>query len=191
MTNQAAPQTDAVYGSFLASAAEDALAINVASRVVSLSADVSAANPPQRYAGIIRNVEHLVPCRDGTVAVSRDPLLFAIDFPCDYCRSTDPNLGFRVVRIMSELVHPNHRAGTLCLGERFQPATRLRAIIYRLYLLVCGRSFATQSPLDASAAAYYLAHGEQVAALVAEPLWRPECGVRVVRESVASAEEQA
>jgi len=180
---------DAVYASFLCAAAEDALAINAASKVVELSADANSGTPPSRYAGVVRNVEHLVPRGDGTIVVSCDPLLFAIDFPADYCRSVDANLGFRVVRILSELTHPNHRSATLCLGERFEPATRLRAIVYRLYLLISGRSFATESPLDAAAAAYYLAHPEQVARLQAAPLWRRESAARVVAGGAVATPE--
>lgn len=161
---------------FLGTAAADAARLNEGSDVVSLVPRPAGTTPPRLYDGIFRDVEHLVRSADGTVHASTSLVAFTIEFPLDYLKSTDKTLQFRVARIHSPLLHPNCRAGILCLGRDFRPGTRLRGVVHEVYAIVCGRNFAAQDALDPWAAEYYLAHLDQVGALRSRPLLRQPIG---------------
>jgi len=163
---------DPVYDAFLGTLAEDISEVNAASDILHLAPYGDAEPKPHVYAGWLRDVEHLVPNGDGTASVSADPVAISLRFPPGYCRSTDPNLQFRVAEIHSPLLHPNVRGLTVCLGPHFRPGTRVRPLVQQLYGIVCGRIRATDHAFDAEACRYYLHHLDQVLALRARPLWR-------------------
>jgi len=163
---------DFVFNSFLETAAADAAELNRESDILALVPRSAGSTPPRLYDGILRDVEHLERVADGTVAVSTSLVGFTIEFPPDYCRSTDPRLQFRVARVHSPLLHPNCKGGILCLGSDFRPGTRLRGLVQEVYEVVCGRNFAAQDALDRWAAEYYLAHLDQVRGLRTRPLLR-------------------
>jgi hypothetical protein len=127
---------------------------------------------PNVYDGMFLGIEHLVHAHDGTVAVSAEPIVFSISFPPDYLVSTDATLLYRVVSVRSDLLHPNRAGSVLCVGRSFRPGTRLRTLVHQLHAVFSCQNFATESPLDAAASRYYIAHGDQIRALRARPLWR-------------------
>ena len=170
--------TDSVFNAFLESAAADAAALNRGSDVLALLPRSAGSPPPRLYDGILRDVEHLERVADGTVQVSASLVGFTIEFPPDYCRSTDVRLQYRVARVHAPLLHPNCKGGILCLGSDFRPGTRLRGVMQEVYAIVCGRNFAAQDALDPWAAEYYLAHLDQVRALRSRPLLRRPIGKR-------------
>jgi hypothetical protein len=181
--------TDRVLNSFLGTAAADAAELNRGSDVLSLVPRSAGSTPPRLYDGIFRDVEHLERSADGTVHASTSLVAFTIEFPLDYLKSTDPTLQFRVARVHSPLLHPNCRAGILCLGRDFRPGTRLRGVVHEVYAIVCGRNFAAQSAFDPWAAEYYLAHLDQVRSLRSRPLLRRPIGKRRSSDGGASSEE--
>jgi hypothetical protein len=168
--------TGSVLNAFLETAAADAAELDQGSDVLSLRPRSAGSTPPRIYDGILHEVEHLERVADGTVQASESLVAFTIEFPLDYCRSTDPLLQFRVARIHTPLLHPNCRGGILCLGSDFRPGTRLRGVMHEVYAIVCGRNFAAQSAMDPWAAEYYLAHLDQVRALRSRPLLRRQIG---------------
>jgi hypothetical protein len=117
---------------------------------------------------------------------------FTIHFPPDYCRSTDPNLQFRVVRIHCPLLHPNVKGGVVCLGPHFRPGTRVRPLVQQIYGIISGRIFATDHAFDAEACKYYLLHLGQVRTLRTRPLWRRSVvgHARVVSAAAHSTESR-
>jgi hypothetical protein len=165
--------SDFAYDGFLETSAEDAQEVNAASDTVQVVGRPRPGALPHTYDSVLRDVEHLEWVGDGTVRVSSDPLSFVISFPFDYCRSTDPQLQFRVARFTTPLLHPNcQRSGIICQGSGFRPGTRLRPLIQEVYTIACGRNCRTDHAFDPAAAEYYLAHLDQVRALRARPLWR-------------------
>lgn len=182
---------ETVLNAFLETAAADAAELNRDSDVLSLLARSAGTTPPRLYDGIFREVEHLERTADGTVQASKSLVAFTIEFPGDYCRSIDPQLQFRVARVLTPLLHPNCKAGILCLGSDFRPGTRLRGVVHEVYSIVCGRNFAAQSALDPWAAEYYLAHLDQVRALRSRPLLRRPIGKQRPSNRDASVVEGA
>jgi len=142
---------------------------------------------PFAYEAVFSDIEHLVRSADGTVRVSSDPVACTIRFPEDYLHATDRSLIYRVVRMSSPIFHPNVHSGAgtadstggLCLGTGFRPGTRLRALVFQLHRIIASRSFATESPLDLSAAEYYVAHTDQIRGLKARPLWRARLATNI------------
>jgi hypothetical protein len=183
--------TSFVLDAFLETAAVDAAELDEASDVLSLLPRSAGSTPPRIYDGVLREVEHLERVADGTVQVSASLVAFTIEFPIDYCRSTDPLLQFRVARVHTPILHPNCQGGILCLGSDFRPGTRLRGVVHEVYAIVCGRNFAAQSALDPWAAEYYLAHLDQVRALRSRPLLRRQIGKRRSSDRDASIVEEA
>jgi len=163
---------DAVYEAFLDTAAEDAQAVDAASDILTLVASPLEGTPPCTYEGWLDDVEHLERGADGLPQVSAAKVGFTIHFPSDYCRSTDPNLQFRVARLHFPLFHPNSKGGVVCLGPHFRPGTRVRPLVQQLYGIIAARVFATDHAFDADACTYYLRHLDQIAAFRARPLWR-------------------
>jgi hypothetical protein len=164
--------TDVVYTAFLETVAEDVAACNAASDILRLTVDPGSGVPPHSYAGVLAEVEHLRGSGDGTVRVSAEPVEFQIQFPADYCRSTDTALQFRVASVRVPLFHPNVKGSIVCLGKHFAPGTRVRPLVEQIYRIVAGRVRATDSAFDLDACRYYLSHAEQLHAMRARPLWR-------------------
>jgi hypothetical protein len=178
---------------FLSAAAAECLEIQRDADALSMVPRPRAGGAPDVYDGLFRDVEHLVLAPDGTVAVAADAVVFTITFPADYLHSGDHTLLYRVARLHSPLFHPNVGGGGafICLGTSFRPGTRLRTLVHQLYGIVGCQNFATDSPLDAEAAAYYLAHLDAVRALRARPLWRRRIARNVVRSGAEPLERGA
>ena len=164
--------SDPVYEAFLDVVAADAADCCNGSDILTLTPRVCTDRPPCVYDAELRDVEHLARVVDGTVRVSSDVVVFTVQFPTDYCRSTDASLQFRVVSVSVPLFHPNVRGSLVCLGPRFRPGTRLRPLLEQIYRIVSGRVRATEHAFEAEACWYYLRNLDQVRALRARPLWR-------------------
>ncbi len=91
---------------------------------------------PKYYIVAFEGIEHLTKGTDGTVHKSMEPLIIEICLPRDYLRSVDPNLGIRVVGIVSPIFHPNIFAPAMCLGTAFQAGTPVHEILRMVYELV-------------------------------------------------------
>jgi len=174
---------------FLKTALADQVLITRESDTVRLIGRPRSGALPNVYDGVCEGVEHLVSAGDGTVSVSSEPICFSVTFPADYLASTDATLLYRVVRVHSPLYHPNHLAGSgvICLGRAFRAGTRLRALVYQLYSILGCQNFASDSPLDTAASAYYVAHAEQIRALRARPLWRSRVSTVIARDSTSGS----
>jgi len=180
---------DPVYTAFLETAAEDVAACLADSDILVLQARPGAAGPADTYDGGLTDVEHLERAADGTARVSSAPVGFTVHFPADYCRSTDPNLHFRVAFVRTPVWHPNVRGAVLCLSRYFRPGTRVRPLIEQIFGIVSGRIFAADHAFDGEAARYYLAHLEQVRALRARSLWRRPVAGKARLEHMAAPPE--
>lgn len=165
--------SDPVRNAFLETVAVDAAGVNEGSDVVAVAPRPASGSPPSIYDGVFRDVEHFERAPDGSVVLSAEPLQFSLSFVSDYLRSTDPGLQFRVARVYARLVHPNVSvSGLVCLGDGFRPGTALRPLLYHIYLMFSGRTFATDHAFDGGAQSYFLSHLDAVKALRARPLWR-------------------
>ena len=163
---------DHVIRAFRKRVSEDAARIRDESGIVRLVADPMTGDPPGRYHGLLSGVEHFERGRDGALRVSGLPLPFSLDFPDDYCSCTDGSLQLRVASVHGPIAHPNlGPEGSVCLGPRFSPGTRLRPLLEHLYRICSGRVFASDSPWDPHAASFFRRHPDRVRALRAESLW--------------------
>jgi len=89
--------------------------------------------PPRAYLCRFEGLEHLVKDEYGIVSRSMDTLFAEIRIPNDYLRTTDPNLGMRVVGIGSPIFHPNVRTPLICLGSAFRGGTCIHEIVRMVY----------------------------------------------------------
>ncbi len=182
---------DPVIRAFRKRVSEDAARIREESAVVRLVADPMSGDPPGRYHGLLSGVEHFERGPEGALRVSGLPLPFSLDFPDDYCSCTDGSLQLRVARVHASIAHPNlGPGGSVCLGPRFSPGTRLRPLLEHLHRICSGRVFASDSPWDPHAAEFFRRHPDRVRALRAEPLWQRPVAARV-RVAAARREEGA
>jgi hypothetical protein len=173
-----------VLQAFLTSAARDAERAASESDVLRIAADPNSGTPPSEYRVLLLSVEHFERDRDGSVRLTDAPVPFSISFPRDYLSSADPMLPYRVVRVHSPLVHPNHRGGVLCLTGGVKPGTRLRSLVEIVYGVVGGKIFATDDALDRDAAVFYLREIDRVRALRSPPLWRRRVAASVRVETI-------
>jgi hypothetical protein len=172
-----------VLEAFLTSVARDAERAASESDVLRIVADRSSGTPPSEYRALLLSVEHFERDRDGSVRLTDASVPFSISFPRDYLSSADPTLPYRVVRVYSPLVHPNHRGGVICLGG-MKPGTRLRTLIETVHGVVQGRIFATDDPFDRDAADFFVRNVDQVRALRSPPLWRRRIAASVRVETI-------
>jgi hypothetical protein len=180
--------SDPVLRSFLLGAREDARFVNRESDVMRLLAEPRSGDPPSRYHGLLARVEHLRRA-GGAVVVSREPIAFEIEFPDGYLRSANPQLQFEVVQLHAPVFHPNVGGGIVCLGPRFQPGTRLRALVEQLYAILSARAYAADHAFCPDARDHYRRHADQIAQLRASPLWRRPAAARVRVAGIGLAAE--
>lgn len=176
--------TAPVLEAFLTSAARDAERAASESDVLRIVADPSSGTPPSEYRALLLSVEHFERDRDGSVRLTAASVPFSISFPRDYLSSADPTLPYRVVRVHSPLVHPNHRGGVLCLGGGFKPGTRLRSLFEVVHGIIQGRILAIDDALDREAADFFVKHIDEVRALRSPPLWRRGIAASVRVETI-------
>jgi molybdopterin/thiamine biosynthesis adenylyltransferase len=155
------------------------------SDVAQLIVDPFRGDPPRVFHGVLRQVEHFERQTDGTARRRSTPIFFSIELPEDYCSCLDGSLQLRVARVHVPLFHPNVSAsGIVCLGPRFQPSTRARALLEHLYAISASRGFASQSPWDRETGTFYRDHAEEVRKLRAPPLWRSPVAARARVEAL-------
>jgi hypothetical protein len=175
---------DSVLAGFLESAATDADQARQKSDCLTLEPDPAAGSPPHTYRGLLKGIDHYVRGDDGAFVVTRRPIPFQIHFPHDYLKSLDPNLQFRVVHTARDLVHPNVNGGVVCLGGRFRPGTRLRAVLEQFHGIATSRVAAIDHPFDLQSADFFLAHLDVVRGFRSEPLWRSPLAARIHVETL-------
>lgn len=148
---------------------------------VRVVADPTSGDPPRRLHGLFLGVEWFTRAPDGAYLAIQLPLSFTLDVPDDYCSCADGSLQLRVARVTAPLVHPNvGPGGTVCLGPRFRPATRLRPLLEHLHRICTGRVFASESPFDPNAAEFFRQHNDRIRELRSAPLWRRPVARQVV-----------
>jgi hypothetical protein len=183
---------DPVIEGFRETAAAAVPEINAATDRLRISADPLSGAPPCVYHLLFDAVTHFERAPAGGARIVTGPVAATLRIPDDYLRSGDGSLQFRVASVEPRIVHPNCRAGVVCLGPRFAPGTKLRPLVEQLYDILASRVFASDHGFDAEACRVYLANLERVKAIraAAPPLWRRPlaAGVRV-RELPAPASE--
>ena len=179
---------DPVLENFLSTTVEDAATLLAGSDCLHLVPRDGRPTPYDTWDGVFVGVGHLVRATDRTVSLSHEPLPFTVRFPADYLRSHDPTLQFRVASVAGSLFHPNSRgAGLVCLGGDFRPGTPLRFVVEQLFGIVTGRIAATDHAFDPEAAAYYVAHPEQLATIRGQSLKRRPVAMRSRCEPIEGA----
>jgi hypothetical protein len=148
--------------------------INAATDRHALAPDPFSGAWPSVYQVLFEPLPHFLREPAGGARLVTLPLAASLRIPDDYLRSCDGSLQFRVASVEPRLLHPNCKAGVVCLGPRFAPGTLLRALVEQLYDIVSSRVFATDHGFDADACRFYLANIARVEALraAAPPLWR-------------------
>ena len=185
---------DLVIQGFRESAAASVSAINQATDRLRVVADPFSGDPPTIHRVFLEPLEHFERDPVAGVRLVTRAVSAVIRIGDDYLRSTDGSLQFRVASTEPRIVHPNAKGGVLCLGPRFEPGTRLRAVVAQVYDLLSSRVFATDHGFSPEATRYYLQHIDRIAAIraAAPPLWRRPlaASVRVeeVRAGAAPAE---
>jgi hypothetical protein len=175
---------DSVLDGFLESAAADAEEACQKSDCLRLGPDPTAGSPSHTYQGLLKGIEHYVRGNNGVFVITRRPIPFQIHFPHDYLRSLDPNLQFCVVSTTRDLVHPNVNGGVVCLGGRFRPGSRLRAVLEQFYGIATSRVAAIDHPFDLQAAEFFLDHLDAVRGFRNDPLWRSPLAARISVETL-------
>jgi hypothetical protein len=171
---------DPVFRGFLETAVEEARRANAESDVVRLLPHPLAGDPADKYLGLFRGIEYLVRAADGSIEKSNEPIPFTIEFPADYLRSVDRNLGIRVARFHGPLLHPNvSPGGFVCLGGGFRAGTRLRAVVIHLYSVATARAVALNHVFALpDVRQYFIDHAAEICALRQPPLWRRPVATR-------------
>ena len=166
------PRTDFVLNGFLTYCNKKMHEIAAQSDVFHLIDE--AGSPPMRYLCELQGIEHMVKDESGIVHRSVEPLLLEIRIPADYLRSTDPNLGMRVVGIGSPIMHPNIRIPVICLGNTFKPGTYVHEILRMAYEIVTYRVVTTDedNAFDPVACRYLRDNPGVLTHLRKPPLWR-------------------
>lgn len=160
-----------VFKRFLESNQKAALALSAVSEV--LNVVPMPPFPAMTYLAEFR-VRHLRRMDSGRVEVADGPVVAKLQFPADYLCSTDPQLPMKVVSILSppNFVHPNVAFGSVCLGYRFAPGTRLELLLRELYEIVSYQNYTLDesNAMDAEACRLLRAHPELLDELQPKPL---------------------
>jgi hypothetical protein len=174
---------DAVMKSFLEDSFQRGQRLASDSGVLSLDFD-RMSFPPEayllRFEGTYLRVE-----QTGIVEPTHGPLAAEVRFPPEYLRSTDPHLYLKICTLLHpafllgphpDFFHPNVQpgSGAICLGNKFEPGTRLDALIHHLYEILTYQNFSSLEwdCLDPVAARFLREHPEVLSALQWKPLKR-------------------
>ena len=179
---------DPVLEGFRETAAAAVAEIQAATDRLRLVADPLSGTPPCIFHLLFEPLTHFERTPAGGAQTLTGPIAASIRIPDDYLRCGDGSLQFRVAAIEPRILHPNCKAGVVCLGPRFAPGTKLRPLVEQLYDILSSRVFATDHGFDPEACRVYLANLERVKAIrsAAPPLWR-----RPLAASVRVAEQPA
>lgn len=151
---------------------DELAAVRKQSDVLRLAPDPTSGSPPRTLLGLFRGLQYLERRSDPGFHVVERPLPFSLHFPDDYCSCSDGSLQMRVARIHAPIVHPNvGPGGTVCLGPRFRPATKLAPLLEHLHRICSARVYASENSFDPNAAEIYRSHAQQIRALSSAPLW--------------------
>ena len=162
---------DRVRLRFLEGAASEARQLSEASEVLTITP--FPPYPAATYVCEFR-VPHLCRTDSGRVEVSEGPVICGIHFPEDYLRSVDPKLPLKVASLLrpKNFIHPNVGMGSICLGYRFAPGTRMRLLLHELHEIVSYQNYSLDetNAMDAEACRLLRAHPKLLEALEPRPL---------------------
>lgn len=162
---------DRVQLRFLESAAKEARGLSAVSEVLTVTP--LPPLPPAIYLCEFR-VPHLRRADSGRVDVCDGIVVCGIHFPDNYVRSVDPSLPMRVAALIRprNFVHPNVSRGSICLGYRFAPGTRMRLLLHELYEIVSYQNYTLDesNAMNAEACRLLRAHPELLERLEPPPL---------------------
>jgi len=114
----------------------------------------AVGTPPERYTFEFR-LNGLVPQADGSPSagtVHRAEVFLPVDYPRrpPICRMTTP------------VFHPNIDPSKICIGDHWSAGQSLLELVIRIAQMICFQSYNTQSPLNASAAAWATEHADRL-----------------------------
>jgi len=171
---------DAIFRRFLESAYSEAMELAEASDVLTLVP--IPPQPPSTYLCEFR-VQHLRRAGSGIVKKCDGTVVCALHFHEDFLRTTDPRLSLEVASLISpgDFVHPNVSEGTICLGYRFAPGTRIALLLRGLYEIVSYSNYTLDehNSLNAEACRLLRAQPRLTETLTPEPLLRRRRKVRI------------
>lgn len=175
---------DSVMKSFLQDSFDRGQRLADESDVIILRHDRSSF-PPEVYLVQFEGTEYLKVGQSGIVVPTRGRLPVEVRFPPDYLRSTDPHLYVKICTLLHpsfffgphpDFFHPNVQpgSGSICLGNKFEPGTRLDALIHHLYDILTYQNFSSLEwdCFDGVAARFLREHPRVLSALQWKPLKR-------------------
>ena len=146
---------DNIFQSWLQKQHEEGMALAAQSDVLALRAISQGAGAPQHYIARF-SCKTFVLAADGEV-VKVDRSEVGIAFPSSYLREA---CGYEVLTWLrpTNVFHPNIR-GFICLGEQFvRPGTPLVEILFQLHAVISWSKWASQAPLNETAAQWARSH---------------------------------
>ncbi len=185
--------SDPVIDGWRQSAAASVNEINAATDRLKIVPDPFSGSPPIVYRVLFEPLEHFERDPVAGVRLVTRRVAASLRIPDDYLKSCDGSLQFRVASVEPRLLHPNCKAGVVCLGPRFAPGTSLRALVEQLFDLVSSRVFATDHGFDSEACQFYLEHIARIEAIraAAPALWRRPLAAKVRVEDLRARGEGA